>query len=190
MPPRRIRVPVAVTVAFITAASAVLVAVIANRKDTPKDPDKVKPATIVFTSDTTWLASTIGPSKWSSVKFDDSSWQPAQVVRRSVTLTAFDSAPVIWSRSQADTCYLRGELRIPKDQFHSFQTARVEIYADDDFRLWVNGRKISTSQTPGTDITPTFDIYSQLEPGPNLIAIMAWNTEGAGRGVALTITVK
>ncbi len=87
----------------------------------------------------------------------------------------------IWAAATAgqDHCaaYLRRELTLPADQLTA---ATVQVTADDQYELYVNGRKVQEVADPDGWRTPeTIDLKAYLTPGRNVLAVLAKDVASA-----------
>jgi len=82
-----------------------------------------------------------------------------------------------------ETCYFRQPINLKVRS-----TGRVEIAADDQFELFVNGKKIGAGQSSRE--LQQFDITEQLEIGRNVIAVKVVNTHGTTAALAARVSVK
>ena len=63
-----------------------------------------------------------------------------------------------------------------------------EIAADDEFQLFVNGKKIGSGKSSRE--LQQFDISEQLEVGRNVVAVKVLNTHGSTAALAARVSVK
>lgn len=81
------------------------------------------------------------------------------------------------------TCYFRKPINLKVRSI-----GRVEIAADDQFDLFVNGKKIGSGQSSRE--LQQFDISEQLEVGRNVIAVKVVNTHGSTAALAARVSIK
>jgi putative heme-binding domain-containing protein len=81
------------------------------------------------------------------------------------------------SRVPQESCYFRKEVVLP-----SVQGGEIDIAADDEFELYLNGRLAGTGGS--WEEFTTLDVTDFLKPGKNVIAIKVTNLNGGTAGVA------
>ena len=82
-----------------------------------------------------------------------------------------------------ETCYFREPINL---KIRSI--GRVEIAADDQFELFVNGKPVGKGQSSRE--LQQFDISEQLEVGRNVIAVKVVNTHGTTAALAARVSIK
>ena len=82
-----------------------------------------------------------------------------------------------------ETCYFRKPINLKVRSI-----GRVEIAADDQFELFVNGKPIGKGQSSRE--LQQFDISEQLEVGRNVIAVKVVNTHGTTAALAARVSIK
>ena len=106
-------------------------------------------------------------------------------------LTFAEEAEWIWDHGSniatpvptGQACYFRKSINL---KIRS--TGRVEIAADDEFQLFVNGKKIGSGKSSRE--LQQFDISEQLEVGRNVVAVKVLNTHGSTAALAARVSVK
>ncbi len=82
-----------------------------------------------------------------------------------------------------ETCYFRKTINL---KIRSI--GRIEIAADDQFELFINGKSIGKGQSSRE--LQQFDISEQLEIGRNVVAVKVVNTHGSTAALAARVSVK
>lgn len=80
------------------------------------------------------------------------------------------------------TCYFRKNIRISQ-----MTGGQIMITADDEFEMWINGKKVAEGSNWKT--RRNFDISQYLEIGTNVIAVQVRNTTGNSAGLLSEITI-
>jgi lysophospholipase L1-like esterase len=106
---------------------------------------------------------------------------------------ADEQAQWIWNHGQAATSapveqvFFRKTIEVPAD-VSSVQSALIEITADNGYVLHVNGRRVGAGTewaTPGK-----FQVHSLLQPGKNVIAVLAENASASPAGLAAEVSLQ
>lgn len=85
-------------------------------------------------------------------------------------------------QTPSTTCFFRKNIKIGK-----MKGGQIMITADDQYQLWVNGKKVADGDN--STKPKTYDISSQLEIGRNVIAVQVNNTNGKGAGLLAQVTI-
>jgi putative heme-binding domain-containing protein len=100
-----------------------------------------------------------------------------------------DEAQWIWSPEHEKgqvpqgACHFRKQFMVPAPE-----GGEIAITADDEYELYVNGRRVGAAQTAKR--LDKYDISQQLTRGRNVIAIKVSNTQGGTAGVAARVRVR
>lgn len=95
----------------------------------------------------------------------------------------------IWSPAHskdqvpAATCYCRASYELPE-----CESAQVQITCDDAFTLFVNGQQVAAEEN--WRLLRTYDVKSLLQPGRNVLAVEARNTEPGSAGLVVRLVVE
>jgi hypothetical protein len=135
-----------------------------------------------FSTDATWLATDNSPGNgWNTdLAFSTSEWVNAVTV---------NSMNYIWHPNQnyswGQQIWFRQIIDIPV----SFGTATLKASEDDDAQVYVNGHMVVNDTNGIATDNPTVSIEGYLNPGQNLVAVVARDTYCCGRGFYARINV-
>ncbi|MEN6640972.1 MAG: hypothetical protein ABFE08_00865 [Armatimonadia bacterium] len=135
-----------------------------------------------------WRCSTAAGSGWNQAGYNASGWTkpvfgipgryPQWAAPEDQTLHLF-----MWHPRGANTgrpVYFRRNVYLPGQ----VTEATVNVCADDQFMLYVNGRSLMQSQAAHQD--RSIDLTGQLQPGANVIAVQAKDVQPPGYGLLVT----
>jgi len=141
-----------------------------------------------FGSDSTWRASSDLQPDWTQPNFDDSGWAQSSAPNPGAcgaTGCYFSGEQIptqpMWAAEEQTLCYLRKEIVIPAGV--SILSAWIQIGADDDFDLYVNGTLAASEANGWGGPTIQTDISLYLHEGVNVIAIMGNDSAGGCRSI-------
>ena len=129
-------------------------------------------------------------SSWEMGLLSSTDWKAGWIGAPSTSAPDFGGTSWIWypegdpaSTAPQATRYFRRTLDLPAGA--TVSTARFLLTADDDFDLYVNGRKIASSPrvTDSWKQSMLVDVASALHPGTNTIAVAAENTSPGPAGL-------
>jgi len=119
------------------------------------------------------------PAAWGMGLLEAGDWQGKWIgLDTADDKSPFDGANWIWypeanpaASAPVATRYFRREFELPADQ--AIRTATINMTADDEFRMFVNGREAGSSIH--WSIPVKFEIGALLKPGKNILAVEARN---------------
>lgn len=142
-------------------------------------------AQVEIISDGTWKANAALIPGWDQPGFDDSGWDFATSPPPIAPLTiVVDGADPIWVNMFSPSAYFRKTF----DLRSSPRSARIEVSADNQFRLYVNGTFLQYWQDQ--DAIYSVDVTDLLSCGENLIAIEGIETSDLGDGTPSMVSAK
>ena len=145
-------------------------------------------------TDAAWRASDVLEAGWETVGFDDSAWEAAAVAAEGCPGDLGSSfspdALGIWSANgpAGGTVFLRGTFQLPAAA--TIVAARVEIGADDDFLLFVNGALAASDLDGAAGPAQSIDLAPWLQPGANVLAVEARDAGGDCRAARLEASIE